>query len=59
MGQPCIICSYPKANVMRDSTGADSYEVSCKRCGRFIITGSLASTDLGQFGQLHLLSAVI
>jgi hypothetical protein len=54
----CPVCN-KAAVVQKPPGGIDAFDVSCPRCGSFRIVRSLASTDLGIYGERYWISGVI
>lgn len=58
MENKCIICKADSI-VKNDKKGRDGYEVSCQRCGNYLISGLLAGIGLDNYGNTHLISGIV
>lgn len=54
----CPFCQ-KEAEVSSCTGGRDCFNVTCRTCGRYEITGTDYSTDQRKYGELHILSGII
>lgn len=59
MTDKCPICLDATANVTNAPDGRDALEIACPKCGKYVITGTAAASDLTKYGQRYLLSGII
>lgn len=58
MANNCPICKI-EAEVNRLAAGTEGYRIVCKRCGVFIVSGTLFNSDLSRITEPYLLSGVV